>query len=67
MCLSVRVEYEVQPNSEGSTIRQTAVFDPAGLAGLLHWYGIYPLQVIVFKAMLLGLKKAVLRDEETMK
>ncbi len=60
------LEYEVQPNSEGSTIRQTAVFDPAGLAGLLYWYGIYPLHVTVFKAMLLGLKEAALRDEEPM-
>ena len=60
------LEFEVQPNFEGSTIRLTAVCDPAGLAGFLYWYGIYPLHVIVFKAMLLGLKQAALRDEEPM-
>ena len=35
-----------------ATIRQTAEFDPVGLAGLLYWYGIYPLHVLVFRGML---------------
>ena len=45
----------------GATIRQTAIFDPAGLAGLAYWYGIYPLHVLVFRGMLAGLARAANR------
>lgn len=55
------LEFEVQPTPQGSTIRQTAVFDPAGLTGLMYWYGIYPIHAAVFKAMLAGIKRAALR------
>ncbi len=41
-----------------SKIRQTAVFDPAGLAGLLYWYGIYPIHAAVFRGMLRGIADA---------
>jgi uncharacterized protein YbjT (DUF2867 family) len=53
------LEFEVQPDDHGSTIRQTAVFDPAGLLGLLYWYGIYPLHRRVFAGMLRGLAAQV--------
>jgi uncharacterized protein YbjT (DUF2867 family) len=46
------LEYEVQPIQDGSEIRQTAVFDPVGLAGLLYWYGIFPLHRLVFEGTL---------------
>ena len=46
------LEFEVTQDGEGATIRQTAEFDPAGLAGLLYWYGVYPLHVLVFRGML---------------
>lgn len=49
------LEFEVQPRNGGSEIRQTAVFDPLGLSGLLYWYGIYPLHSLVFYGMLKGL------------
>jgi len=38
----------------GSIIRQTAVFDPAGLLGLMYWYGIYPVHRRIFAGMLAG-------------
>lgn len=53
------LEFEVEPDNGGSTIRQTAVFDPAGLGGLVYWYGIYPLHVQVFKGMLRGIARHV--------
>ena len=37
------LEFEVTGDEQRSTIRQTAIFDPIGLSGLLYWYGIYPL------------------------
>jgi uncharacterized protein YbjT (DUF2867 family) len=46
------LEFEVTPAPEGAAIRQTAIFDPAGLAGLCYWYGIYPLHARVFRGML---------------
>ena len=49
------LEFEVDPDDHGSTIRQTAVFDPAGVLGLLYWYGIYPLHRRVFAGMLRAL------------
>jgi uncharacterized protein YbjT (DUF2867 family) len=49
------VEFEVKPNEKGSTIHQTAIFDPVGLVGLLYWYGIYPLHARVFAGMIRGI------------
>ncbi len=46
------LEFEVSPESNGSQIRQTAIFDPLGLAGLLYWYGLYPLHRYIFARML---------------
>ena len=46
------LQFEVESNSLGSVIRQTAIFDPAGLAGLLYWYTLYPLHYYIFKGML---------------
>ena len=52
------LEFEVHPHREGSTLRQTAVFDPLGLAGLAYWYALYPLHAVVFRRMLTGLARA---------
>ena len=52
------LEFEVSPCARGSTIRQTAIFDPRGLAGLVYWYGIYPLHQFVFAGMLRNLARA---------
>ncbi len=55
------LEYEVEPDDRGATIRQTAIFDPIGLAGLAYWYGIYPLHRLVFAGTLRGIAAAVHR------
>jgi len=52
------LEYEVQPRDGGATIRQTAIYDPIGLAGLAYWYGIYPLHQLVFAGTLRGIARA---------
>jgi uncharacterized protein YbjT (DUF2867 family) len=46
------LQFEVKPASHGSVIRQTAIFDPAGLGGLLYWYALYPIHYCIFKGML---------------
>lgn len=56
------LEFEVSPCKQGSEIRQTAIFDPRGLAGLTYWYGIYPLHQYVFAGMLRKLAQAANRN-----
>jgi hypothetical protein len=46
------LQFEVDGDAEGSQIRQTALFDPVGLAGLLYWYVLLPLHKLVFRGML---------------
>jgi len=52
------LEFEVSQHGHVSRIRQTAVFQPSGVAGLLYWYGIYPLHALVFSGMLNGIVRA---------
>ena len=52
------LDFEVEATPTGSRIRQTAIFDPSGLAGLAYWYGIYPLHVAIFRGMLVGIARA---------
>lgn len=46
------LEFEVDGDQECSTIRQTAVFDPKGLSGLLYWYVLWPVHKMIFGGML---------------
>jgi uncharacterized protein YbjT (DUF2867 family) len=52
------LQFELTPENSGTSIRQTAVFDPFGLAGLLYWYGLYPAHRLVFAGMLRAIAKA---------
>ena len=56
------LEFEVLPTPGGSTIRQTALFDPVGLAGLAYWYLVYPLHRLVFSRMLERIARAAIRS-----
>ena len=46
------LQFEVEPSGSGSVIRQTAEFEPLGLAGLAYWYVLYPLHRVIFEGML---------------
>lgn len=48
----LQFEVDADPESQGAWITQTAMFDPAGLAGLLYWYVIWPVHHWVFGGML---------------
>jgi hypothetical protein len=54
------LEFEVTGDASSSTIRQTAIFDPVGLAGRAYWYALYPLHELVFRGMLRGIARAAL-------
>jgi uncharacterized protein YbjT (DUF2867 family) len=49
------LEFEVTGDGERSTVRQTAIFDPIGLFGLVYWYTLYPLHQLIFSGMLRNL------------
>lgn len=57
------LQFEVEPVAGGSLVRQTAIFDPVGLAGLIYWYGLYPVHQLVFSGMLRGIVRAVEEDD----
>ena len=54
------LQFEVAGDAGGSTIRQTAIFDPVGLLGRAYWYALYPLHQVVFGGML----RAIAREAE---
>jgi len=58
------LEFEVTDRGGNSTIRQTAIFDPVGLFGLLYWYSLYPLHHFIFAGMLRGIAAAAYQEEE---
>lgn len=49
------LRFDVEPLASGSVIRQTALFHPAGIAGLLYWYVLFPVHKIMFIGMLRGI------------
>jgi uncharacterized protein YbjT (DUF2867 family) len=52
------LEFEVEGDATSSRLRQTAIFDPVGLWGLLYWYALYPLHRLIFAGMLRGVVRA---------
>lgn len=46
------LQFEVEETGGNSTIRQTAIFDPVGVIGLLYWYSLYPVHCMIFSGML---------------
>lgn len=51
------LQFEVDGDARRSRIRQTAIFDPTGLAGLLYWYALLPVHGFVFRGMLAGIAR----------
>ncbi len=52
------LEFRIEPrdNGSGCVLRQTALFEPRGLFGLLYWYAVLPLHHLVFNGMLAGIQ-----------
>jgi len=59
------LQFEVEPSLRGSVVRQTAIFDPAGLGGLLYWYALYPIHYFIFKGMLRQIAAIAEREPAT--
>ncbi|MBX3419435.1 MAG: SDR family oxidoreductase [Pirellulaceae bacterium] len=56
------LEFEVTEEGGKSTVRQTAIFDPVGLFGIVYWYSLFPLHELVFRGMLRNLCRAALTN-----
>jgi uncharacterized protein YbjT (DUF2867 family) len=54
------LEFEIVPEDDHCRLRQTAVFDPLGLAGQFYWAALYPAHQIIFAGML----NAIAREAE---
>jgi len=63
----VPVESAAQKSKRGVSeahcvLRQTAIFDPIGLGGLIYWYALYPAHKAIFAGMMRRIVSAVGRD-----
>jgi hypothetical protein len=52
------LQFEVDGTDGQSVVRQTAIFEPRGLSGLLYWYALYPVHRLIFAGMLRGIERA---------
>lgn len=53
------LELEAQDGADGgSNLVMTARFNPAGVLGLLYWYGIHPVHHLIFRGMPVALARA---------
>jgi hypothetical protein len=52
------LQFEVTGGDGGSMIRQTALFDPIGLTGLIYWYALWAIHQLVFRGLLRGVVRA---------
>lgn len=57
------LQFEVESDASGSTLRQTAMFDPLGIGGRLYWYGFY----LVHQLVLGGLLRGVVREAHALR
>jgi hypothetical protein len=58
------LQFEVLGQGDRSVIRQTALFEPRGLAGLAYWYALYPIHRLIFAGMLRRIGEAAERQVE---
>lgn len=57
------LEYELFEDEKGTHLRQTAIFDPLGLAGLIYWYGTSPIHAFIFNGMVNCLTKSLRKEK----
>ena len=57
------LQFEVDGDEAGTTLHQTAIFDPHGLAGLAYWYTLHPIHYLIFQVMLRKVGQAVTESD----
>jgi uncharacterized protein YbjT (DUF2867 family) len=53
----LRYDIEPDPDTGGSIVNQTAIFDSKGLLGLGYWYALVPFHAFVFNGVLRGIER----------
>jgi hypothetical protein len=56
------LEFRAEPDGDSTVLRQTAQFEPGGLAGLLYWYLLWPIHELMFRGMLRRLAAAAIHS-----
>ena len=46
------LQWETQPEGNGTRLIQTALFAPTGLFGMLYWYSLYPVHQFIFSDLI---------------
>jgi hypothetical protein len=59
------LQFEVDDNQAETTLRQTAIFDPHGLAGRVYWYALYPIHYLIFEGMLRRIRRVATESRGT--
>lgn len=49
------LQYDVEETPTGSTLIQTAFFEPRGIAGFAYWYVLLPVHSVIFRRMVVAL------------
>ncbi len=49
------LQYDVEETPTGSTLIQTAFFEPRGVAGFAYWYVLLPIHSVIFRRMVVAL------------
>ncbi|MCL4552801.1 MAG: DUF2867 domain-containing protein, partial [Candidatus Marsarchaeota archaeon] len=57
------LDFDVTRDGDETVIRQSAVFEPMGLLGILYWWASYPMRELVFSGMLRGIVERCSRVE----
>ena len=52
------LEFRAEPDGSATVLRQIALFEPRGLAGLVYWYLLGPIHAVMFRGMLRGIAAA---------
>jgi hypothetical protein len=61
------LQFEIEPVGTGSSLRQTAIFDPVGILGQLYWYVLFPVHQLVFAGLLKGTVNAMGLTDESLR
>jgi Protein of unknown function (DUF2867) len=57
------LQFEIIPQNQSRVrITQTAYYEPGGLMGLLYWYVLYPIHIVIFQGMI----KAIAHKAESL-
>jgi hypothetical protein len=55
------LEFLIEDDEYGCILKQTAAFYPTGVGGLLYWYALYPVHMLIFAQMIRNIARAAVK------